>query len=395
MTDETTSSYKREREDDICSLQDVIDSENERDDIATAVLGASDAINCSYDNGYVTRQALYGCATCYKETNELNGICLACSYSCHQNHDLIELYTKRNFRCDCGNQKFKNSSTKQCKLKPLKDDLNDLNKYNHNFKGLYCTCDRPYPEIEVDDVNKTINDDEEEDAMMQCTICEDWFHTHHLLGFAACANASENYDEMICHLCMNKNQFLWFYQGYIATKTESAEANNDLIDVEIDAKIELKMDENVECKLKHFKEKYMNLEISQDRTCFFLNGWRNALCRCLECTNLYNNNEVSFLVKNEDTIQFYEDKGKKDEETKKVDENKLITNELSKMNHVSKIEFLNNVNDFKQELKEFLRNFATNGEVVKRENIESFFNDLHERKKQKGENGVVIDYYCK
>jgi hypothetical protein len=101
------------------------------------------------------------------------------------------------------------------------------------------------------------------------------------------------------------------------------------------------------------------------------------------------------LIKNEDTIKFYEEQGKRNDETKKVDENTLITNELSKMNHVSKIEFLNNLNDFKQELKDFLRNFATNGEVVKRENIETFFNDLHERKKQKLENGVNIDYYCK
>lgn len=30
----------------------------------------------------------------------------ACSYSCHENHELIELYTKRDFRCDCGNNKF-------------------------------------------------------------------------------------------------------------------------------------------------------------------------------------------------------------------------------------------------------------------------------------------------
>ena len=30
------------------------------------------------------------------------GICLACSLKCHDGHDLFELYTKRNFRCDCG-----------------------------------------------------------------------------------------------------------------------------------------------------------------------------------------------------------------------------------------------------------------------------------------------------
>ena len=34
------------------------------------------------------------------------GICYACSDKCHDGHDLFELYTKRNFRCDCGNARF-------------------------------------------------------------------------------------------------------------------------------------------------------------------------------------------------------------------------------------------------------------------------------------------------
>lgn len=43
----------------------------------------------------------------------LAGFCLACSYHCHEGHEVFELYTKRNFRCDCGNEKFANAS---CKL---------------------------------------------------------------------------------------------------------------------------------------------------------------------------------------------------------------------------------------------------------------------------------------
>lgn len=37
----------------------------------------------------------------------------ACSYSCHENHELIELYTKRDFRCDCGNDKFPKGTLSQ------------------------------------------------------------------------------------------------------------------------------------------------------------------------------------------------------------------------------------------------------------------------------------------
>ncbi len=52
---------------DICSLQDVLEYEKETSEVANAVLGASDPINCSYNNGYVYRQALYSCLTCLAE----------------------------------------------------------------------------------------------------------------------------------------------------------------------------------------------------------------------------------------------------------------------------------------------------------------------------------------
>ena len=29
-----------------------------------------------------------------------------------------------------------------------KDQENAANKYNQNFQGLYCTCHRPYPDLE-------------------------------------------------------------------------------------------------------------------------------------------------------------------------------------------------------------------------------------------------------
>lgn len=66
------------------------------------VLGASDSENCTYQLGYVGRQALYSCKTCFEKSGVKAGICLACSLKCHDGHDLFELYTKRNFRCDCG-----------------------------------------------------------------------------------------------------------------------------------------------------------------------------------------------------------------------------------------------------------------------------------------------------
>lgn len=55
-------------------------------------------------------------------------------------------------------------------LFPDKTKVNSGNKYNDNFFGFYCFCKRPYPDPE----------DEVPGEMIQCIVCEDWFHGRHL-----------------------------------------------------------------------------------------------------------------------------------------------------------------------------------------------------------------------
>lgn len=81
---------------------------------------------------------------------------------------VLEIYTKRNFRCDCGNSKYPHLT---CKVAPDKEPLNEKNTYNQNYTGLYCTCHRPYPDPDRD---------EEGETMFQCVVCEDWLHVDHL-----------------------------------------------------------------------------------------------------------------------------------------------------------------------------------------------------------------------
>ena len=66
----------------------------------------------------------------------------------------VELYTKRNFRCDCGPR-----LGQACKLLPAKEE-NVKNVYNQNFSGVYCECSRPYPDP----------DDPVEDCMVQVCL---------------------------------------------------------------------------------------------------------------------------------------------------------------------------------------------------------------------------------
>lgn len=127
------------------------------------------------------------------------GVCLACSLHCHENHDLIELYTKRNFRCDCGNPKFGSQS---CTFTPEKNDLNYDNRYNQNFSGVYCICHRPYPDPEAT----------EEEEMIQCVVCEDWLHENHL---EATVPNNDQYGEMVCKACMEDNDFLHDYSDIV------------------------------------------------------------------------------------------------------------------------------------------------------------------------------------
>jgi E3 ubiquitin-protein ligase UBR7 len=107
--------------------------------------------NCTYALGPV-RQAVYLCLTC---SNPRAGICSACSIACHTDHEQLELFPKRNFRCDCPTAILSHS----CTLHNTLEEEN-TNQYGKNFSGRFCRCGRPYDA-------KT-----EREAMIQCLSCE-------------------------------------------------------------------------------------------------------------------------------------------------------------------------------------------------------------------------------
>ncbi|KAG2004682.1 hypothetical protein CC2G_003213 [Coprinopsis cinerea AmutBmut pab1-1] len=111
--------------------------------------------HCTYPLGYL-RQAVYLCLTC----PEPRGICSACSIACHTKHEQVELFPKRNFRCDCSTSAIAHACTLENTTHPPNED----NQYGQNFQGLFCRCSRTY------DAQK------EKEAMIQCLACEDWFH---------------------------------------------------------------------------------------------------------------------------------------------------------------------------------------------------------------------------
>ena len=214
----------------ILSLDDLKAMVDAEDDFMTALYSGSDEKQCSYSRGYLKRQAIFACRDCSSKNKPMEakqlftepaGVCLACAIACHADHDLVELYTKRNFRCDCGNSKL---TEVPCRLCPNKDVDNPLNSYNHNFSGLYCTCNKPYPcdpdDSEIDRIG--------EDEMVQCIVCEDWFHSCHLPLSAedkALLDVDDQEYEMICNSCSSKHPFLSFYYKYFKTTSNETESN--------------------------------------------------------------------------------------------------------------------------------------------------------------------------
>ncbi|EJD07863.1 uncharacterized protein FOMMEDRAFT_130921 [Fomitiporia mediterranea MF3/22] len=123
---------------------------------------------CTYALGYI-RQAVYLCLTCALP----RGICSACSVACHTDHEQVELFPKRHFRCDCPTSAIQHP----CTLHKTCEAENTENSYGQNFKATFCRCGRPY------DANQ------ERETMVQCLSCEDWYHE-------SCLNLRERPDSL-------------------------------------------------------------------------------------------------------------------------------------------------------------------------------------------------------
>lgn len=167
-----------------------------------------DTNDCTYTKGE-TRQHVFSCLTCSKENETKVGVCYSCSIECHSTHELVELFSKRNFVCDCGTTRMSKTPHGGCKLRfraeesnqkpsvkprtgsslsasfgsssarpldlPAEDIPSLSNTYNQNFDGHFCSCEKLYNPLE------------ETATMHQCFfgfVCgEDWFHEDCLLGY--------------------------------------------------------------------------------------------------------------------------------------------------------------------------------------------------------------------
>lgn len=408
-------------------MADFFDDENDNDQTVTMdeyiegieaqeleadlVLGGDEGKECTYSNGYMKRQAIFSCLTCVPDGSA--GVCTACSLLCHDGHEMVELWTKRKFRCDCGNSKFGEFS---CKLYPIKDSKNVDNSYNHNFKGSYCTCGRPYPDPQA----------EEQFEMIQCCLCEDWFHENHL-GLDSIDEIPRDdegeplYDEYICQECSLACSFLNLYPASIwatlkqnndsvtsgneenelelgnpscthpgknengitvsekTTNSSSTHSNSEVVLNEkgplngetIDNTLDLAKPKahckDADSSLKCILGVDINTEslvLEKKRPMFLSKGWRDLLCRCKTCSEFYCGKGIGYLIDKEDSLQEYENIAKEKREEKLQQQEGAAMKFINTLDHVQKIEFLSGIADMKNELRSFLESAGTSKPIT-------------------------------
>ncbi|EXJ63981.1 hypothetical protein A1O7_00316 [Cladophialophora yegresii CBS 114405] len=205
------------------------------------------------------RQNIFACLTCSPppaseaQVYTPAGVCYACSISCHGEHTLVELFSRRDFVCDCGTSRLPSTSPCTLRSDPAtgsrgvhSQEPHKGNHYNHNFQNRFCACAEEY------DANT------EKGTMYQClglgTVetggCgEDWYHPECLMGLprhwykqqepearndgvekklkdAECEEKDEashpvpqgfpdedDFEAMICYKCVESNPWIKKYAG--------------------------------------------------------------------------------------------------------------------------------------------------------------------------------------
>ncbi|CAH1453581.1 unnamed protein product [Lactuca virosa] len=371
------------------SLNEYLDEVEDQELEADLVLGGDEGKECTYGKGYMKRQAIFSCITCTPDGNA--GVCTACSLSCHDGHEIIELWTKRKFKCDCGNSKFGEFF---CKLLVSKDIENEENSYNHNFKGKYCTCGRPYPDPDA----------EEQVEMIQCCICEDWFHEEHLgltneVKIPRDEDGEPLYEDLICHICSPICSFLHLYPQTIfasdnpqnpttPSKQKSIETTPSSSGPSTNPELTKNMilgEKSGTCVLgvdllSNELTSDKSQSQSQSQPMFLTKNWREALCGCEKCLGFYEKKKISYLVDKEDSIAEYERMAKEKRDEKMQQQEGAEMNFLSNLGHVEKMEILSGIADMKDEIRSFLQSFDASKPITS-DDIHKVFDNLKKRRR--------------
>ena len=94
--------------------------------------------------------------------------------------------------------------------------------------------------------------------------------------------------------------------------------------------------------------------VSESKPLFLSKNWRDALCRCDKCLDMYKQKHISYLLDKEDSIAEYEKNAKQKREEKLQQREGAELNFFNNLGHIEKMEILNGIADFKDEFRSFL-----------------------------------------
>lgn len=204
------------------------------------------------------KQNLFSCLTCNtpdSPTFQPAAVCYSCSIACHGEHTLVELFSRRNFTCDCGTTRLPDECPCTLRINPatgMKGPVRgekaiEGNSYNQNCKNRFCGCGEVYdPHQEKGTMFQCLGLSQEKDG----GCGEDWWHPECVVGLGrkewaerqpkkdtTKANADEGdieaadgdedeepplppgfpdedaFDAFICYKCVDANPWIKRYAG--------------------------------------------------------------------------------------------------------------------------------------------------------------------------------------
>ncbi|KAI9206116.1 uncharacterized protein BJ171DRAFT_498758 [Polychytrium aggregatum] len=350
--------------------------------------------HCSFSEGYVS-QSVYACKDCSMKDGALvdAGFCYGCFISCHTTHEVVELFNRRHFRCDCGTSKIGN----KCLLMEKSPSAsNSENKYNDNYKGIFCWCKSEY------------DPEKEAGVMLQCIACEDWFHDRCIGELPD----EDSFEDFICRSCVAKMPFLRWYQSkdaYVfspqASDLQSAQGAtqeavkqtlhgapdiDDPVDGDKKRKPESDLDDSVAKRVRSSSiepnatetapsdplatscsgcavPESAKLEPPIETDLFCVAGWRDKLCRCDECRRRYEEFNAMHLITTERSWEPPED-----EEAG----SSLMDMGMRQLNRIDRVQAIDGARayvDLKEGIMNHLRQFAGTDHVITKDDIMAFF----------------------
>lgn len=166
-----------------------------------------------------------------------------------------------------------------CMLQPIKtENVDNARTYNHNFVGKYCRCDRGY--------------DPRYGDMLQCAMCEDWFHEICLfmpdgiapvLGRSRLANIT---CELVCTSCAKTTPLLADYYASLGL-FQPAEL--------------MRMPNGQSRAPPCLRPPSSRVELL-GKDLLFPAGFRLRLCRCDLCKAQYARLKVEYLIDRKDFV---------------------------------------------------------------------------------------------